>query len=162
MRKNFSLILLGENGSSLKEISFNQGQLLFAGLFLMTFVLFITILFFKIAILKEISPDTQKLETALSQQSHKLDIQRKKIINFNNDIKILRKDLQKLNRYEKEVKIIAGIEKTDDPSRNLVGIGGPQSRDHNSRLRGRVNPPVKVPKSREQLPPVMKSDRGKN
>jgi len=129
MRKNFSLIVLGENGSSIKEISFNQKQLLLAGLFLTGFVLFITIIFYKISILKEISPDTQKLETALSMQSNQLVTQRKKILNFNNKIEMLKKDLQRLNRYEKEVKIIAGIEAIDDSSRNLVGIGGPQSSD---------------------------------
>ncbi len=86
----------------------------------------------------------QNREVYLSSQLEEIQIQRKQIQDFANEINTLKAKLVAINSFEKKIRIIANIEKTDD-SDNIFGVGGsipedldaeiPLKEKHNSLMR---------------------------
>jgi hypothetical protein len=130
MKKNYSLIVLSENGSYVKEITFTRERLIGAGLILLVFLLMMFLLCYDLSLKKSSFPEIGQLEKALSQQTNEIAAQHHKIESFKNEIGRLSKDLQQLNQYEEKIKMIAGIEKSPDSDNHLVGIGGPMPVEH--------------------------------
>jgi len=124
MKKNYSLIILSDNGSFVKEMTLSRERLLWAGLILLAFSLILAVLCYDVFLKKRAYPEIGQLEKALSEQTEEIDAQQNKIKNFKNHIGRLKKELQQLNQFEEKIKMIAGIGKTQDSDSHLVGIGG--------------------------------------
>jgi len=124
MKKKYSLIILSDNGSFVKEITLTRERLVWAGLVLLAFSLVIALLCYDLFLKKRAYPEIGQLKEALSQHTDEVSAQQNKIENFKNHIGRLKKELQQLNQFEEKIKMIAGIEKTQDSDNHLVGIGG--------------------------------------
>jgi len=141
MKKNYSLIILSENGSFVKEISFTRDRLVVAGLILLAFSLIIAVLCYDLFLKKRVYPEIGQLEETLSQQTQEFNAQQNKIKNFKSNIARLKKELQELNQFEEKIKMIAGIEKTQDSDNHLVGIGGSIPPEYTSDVGGEPDGP---------------------
>ena len=130
MQKNFSLIVSAQDGSFHKEISISKTRLVTGIMALLVFLLIIAAVICDSVFLKRNNGDLQELKNQMDLQAAEIKQQFKKIEIFNNDIKTLRDNLLKLKNYEARIRGIAGIEKTDDSTGHLVGIGGAASADH--------------------------------
>jgi murein DD-endopeptidase MepM/ murein hydrolase activator NlpD len=94
--------------------------------------------------LKRATAELQLREATLSSQLNEIKNQRKQIQEFANEISALKDKLLALNNFEKKVRIIANIEKSDDTD-NIFGVGGsipedldaqiPLKEKHNSLMR---------------------------
>ena len=79
-------------------------------------------------LLKKTVTDTKSLERTIASQHGELINQRRQIHNFAKEINALKSQIIGLNNFEKKIRIIASIEKSDDQA-GLFGVGGPLPED---------------------------------
>ena len=142
MRKKISLVVLSNSGSSVKQLTISTA---FLRIFALVCLITLGIFGYDYYLLKIGSIQAQKSEITISSQSDEIVRQRKQIQGFAEEIAGLKAELVELNNFEKKIRIIANIEKTDGQDA-LFGIGGsipedldtqiPLTQRHNSLLRG--------------------------
>jgi murein DD-endopeptidase MepM/ murein hydrolase activator NlpD len=141
MRKKISLVILSNSGSSVKQLTISTA---FLRIFALVCLITLGIFGYDYYLLKIGSIQAQKSEVTISSQSDEIIRQRKQIQGFAEEISDLKAELVELNNFEKKIRIIANIEKTDGQDA-LFGIGGsipedldtqiPLTQRHNSLLR---------------------------
>lgn len=141
MRKKISLVILSNSGSSVKQLTISTA---FLRIFALVCLITLGIFGYDYYLLKIGSIQTQKSEITISSQSDEIIRQRKQIQGFAEEIAGLKDELVELNNFEKKIRIIANIEKSDGQDA-LFGIGGsipedldtqiPLTQKHNSLLR---------------------------
>lgn len=142
MRKKISLVILSNSGSSVKQLTISTA---FLRIFVLVCLISLGIFGYDYYLLKIGAIQAQKSEITISSQSEEIIRQRKQIQGFAEEIADLKAELVDLNNFEKKIRIIANIEKTDGQDA-LFGIGGsipedldtqiPLTQRHNSLLRG--------------------------
>jgi len=142
MRKKISLVILSNSGSSVKQLTISTA---FLRIFAFVCLISVGIFGYDYYLLKIGSIQAQKSQITISSQSDEIIRQRKQIQGFAEEIADLKAELIELNNFEKKIRIIANIEKTDGQDA-LFGIGGsipedldtqiPLNQRHNSLLRG--------------------------
>ena len=73
--------------------------------------------------LKNIAFDTTRLNQTVVEQENEIKHQRSQIQSFAGEIETLKKQLDNLSKFETQVRLIAGIEQTNDAN-GFIGIGG--------------------------------------
>jgi murein DD-endopeptidase MepM/ murein hydrolase activator NlpD len=120
MRKKISLLILSNNGSPSRQLTFSSG-------FLRVFVLALIVLFsyasYDYCQLKRTSIQNMDREVRMVMQTDEIQAQRMQIQKFAKEINSLKSRLVKLNEFEKKIRIIANLEdKTGQDA--LFGVGG--------------------------------------
>jgi len=141
MRKKISLVILSNSGSSVKQLTISTA---FLRIFALVCLITLGIFGYDYYLLKIGSIQAQNSEITISSQSDEIVRQRKQIQGFAEEIADLKAELIELNNFEKKIRVIANIEKTDGQDA-LFGIGGsipedldtqiPLTQRHNSLLR---------------------------
>lgn len=119
-KKEISLILLNNTGSTIKKISASDKAVRSACFFLVLFVIFMGYLVHDYISLKRASLDNVYLQDKVSVQEDELVNQRKQIQFFANEIKTIKSKLTDLHNFEKKIRAMAKIKK----NKRFIGIGG--------------------------------------
>ncbi|MBA3036971.1 MAG: M23 family metallopeptidase [Desulfobacterium sp.] len=119
-KKEISLILLNNTGSTIKKISASDKAVRSACFFLVLFVIVMGYLVHDYISLKRASLDNVYLQDKVSVQEDELVNQRKQIQFFANEIKTIKSKLTDLHNFEKKIRAMAKIKK----NKRFIGIGG--------------------------------------
>ena len=123
MRKKVSFVILSNTGAPAKQICASKAAIRLLGLLIITGLLLCGYLVYDYWNLKRTTAHLQTREMTISSQLDEIQSQRKQIQEFANDISTLKEKLVALNQFEKKIRIIANMEKTDE-SENIFGVGG--------------------------------------
>lgn len=144
MRQKISFLVLSNTGFLIKQITVSRAFLSLLGLFVTTCLIFSGLVFFDYYNLKRELRNNQELKSLTSAQRDEILNQRKQIQRFAIEINKLKSKLVALHSFEKKIRIIANIEKSDDQD-SVFGVGGsipedldtklPLTEKHNSLLR---------------------------
>jgi murein DD-endopeptidase MepM/ murein hydrolase activator NlpD len=144
MRKKISFYILNNTGSPVKHLTVSEASFYLASLCVTVFVVVLAYVVFDYCQLKTSLSTIQDLEKNISDQTDEITSQRSQVQKFANEINMLKSKLVALNNFEKKIRVIARIEKSDDQD-SLFGIGGsipedidsqvPLTKKHNSLMR---------------------------
>ncbi len=144
MRKKISFYILNNTGSPVKHLTISGTLFHCIGLCIAVFVILFAFMAYDYFDLKMSLSTIQELEKNISVQADEIASQRMQVQQFANEINALKSNLVALNNFEKKIRVIARIEKTDDQD-SLFGIGGsipedidsqvPLTKKHNSLMR---------------------------
>jgi murein DD-endopeptidase MepM/ murein hydrolase activator NlpD len=133
MRKKISFVVLSNSGAPAKQICTSKASIRLVGVILAACLLFFGYVVYDYFKLKKTTAHLQNREIKLTSQLKEIQNQRKQIQQFANEINSLKAKLVALNNFEKKIRIIANIEKTDQ-SDNIFGVGGSIPGDLDSRI----------------------------
>ena len=141
MRKNISLVILSNSGSSVKQLTMSAT---FLRVFVIACAISLGIFGYDYYHLKATNFSSLDSSEKLSSASDEIVRQRQQIQDFAGEIAELKSKLVELNNFEKKIRIIANLEKKDSQD-GLFGVGGsipedldthiPLTQRHNSLLR---------------------------
>jgi len=144
MRKKISFVILGSSGRPAKQICTSKASLRLFGAALLAVLVAFGYVVYDYYNLKEATAHLQNREFYISSQLEEIHHQREQIQQFASEINALKSELLALNNFEKKIRIIANIEKTNE-SENIFGVGGsipedldtqiPLKEKHNSLIR---------------------------
>ncbi|MEA3427712.1 MAG: M23 family metallopeptidase [Thermodesulfobacteriota bacterium] len=123
MQRKTTFFMLSASGSPIKQATVSKTFLCFSGLFVTACLIFFGFIMYDYYDAKLKLSNIRGVESDLSEQSDIIVRQRKQIKNFADEINSLKSKLVDLNTFEKQLRIVANIEKPDDQN-NLFGIGG--------------------------------------
>ena len=115
--------MLSASGSPIKRVTVSKTFLRFLSLFVTVCLIFFGFIIYDYYNAKLKLSSIRGVESDFSEQSDIIIRQRKQIKNFADEINSLKSKLVDLNSFEKQLRIVANIEKPDDQN-NLFGIGG--------------------------------------
>ena len=140
MRKKISFVILGSSGRPAKQICTSKGSLRLFGVTLLAVFAAVGYLVYDYSKLREATAHLQNRESYISSQLEEINHQRKQIQQFAGDINSLKAELLALSGFEKKIRIIANIEKSNE-SYNIFGVGGsiPEDLDAQIPLREKHN-----------------------
>lgn len=133
MRKKISFVILGSSGAPAKQVCASKTSLHLFGLVLIALFAAVGYIVYDYYNLRVTTSHLQNREVYLSSQLEEIQTQRKQIQEFANEINSLKVKLVAINSFEKKIRIIANIEKTDD-SDNIFGVGGSIPEDLDARI----------------------------
>jgi murein DD-endopeptidase MepM/ murein hydrolase activator NlpD len=133
MRKKISFVILSNSGAPSKQICASKASIRFFGVFLIACFFLLGYVVYDYYQLKHTTSRLQLREVTISNQLNVIQSQRKQIQDFANEITALKEKLIALNQFEKKIRIIANIEKSDD-SENIFGVGGSIPEDINAHI----------------------------
>ena len=144
MRKKVSFVILGSSGAPAKQVCASKSSIYLFVVVLIALFAGVGYIVYDYYNLRDTTSHLKNREVYLSSQLEEIQIQRKQIQDFANEINSLKAKLVAINSFEKKIRIIANIEKTDD-SNNIFGVGGsipedldaqiPLKEKHNSLMR---------------------------
>ena len=144
MRKKISFVVLGSSGAPAKQVCTSKSSIYIFGVVLLSLIAGVGYIVYDYYNLRDTTSHLQNREIYLSSQLEEIQIQRKQIQDFANEINLLKSNLVAINSFEKKIRIIANIEKTK-MSDNIFGVGGsipddldaeiPLKEKHNSLMR---------------------------
>jgi murein DD-endopeptidase MepM/ murein hydrolase activator NlpD len=133
MRKKISFVVLSNSGAPAKQICASKTSIRLVSFLLAACLVLFSYVVYDYFQLKQTTSHLQTREVQLTNELSEIQIQRKQIQEFANEINALKSHLVTLNNFEKKIRIIANIEKSDESS-NIFGIGGSIPEDLNARL----------------------------
>jgi murein DD-endopeptidase MepM/ murein hydrolase activator NlpD len=144
MRKKISFVVLSNSGAPAKQICASKASIRLVSVFVVACLISFGYVVYDYFQLKQTMVHLQTRAVHLTNELGEIQSQRKQIQEFANEINSLKGHLVTLNKFEKKIRIIANIEKTDD-SNNIFGVGGsipedldaglPLMEKHNSLMR---------------------------
>jgi murein DD-endopeptidase MepM/ murein hydrolase activator NlpD len=144
MRKKISFVILGSSGAPAKQVCTSKAAIQLFGILIIGFFVAVGYIVYDYYHLRETTAQLQNREVYLSSQMKEIQLQRKQIQEFANEINALKDQLLALNDFEQKIRIIANIEKSNE-SENIFGVGGsvpedldpqiPLKEKHNSLMR---------------------------
>ena len=144
MRKKISLVILGSSGAPAKQVCTSKAAINLVGAVLICFFVVVGYIVYDYYHLRETTSQLQNREVYLTSQMEEIRLQRKQIQDFAAEINALKAELLALNNFEKKIRIIANIEKSNEAG-NIFGVGGsipedldaqiPLKEKHNSLMR---------------------------
>ena len=123
MRKKISFVILGSSGAPAKQVCTSKSSIYLFGVVLFALFAGVGYIVYDYYNLRDTTSHLQNREVYLSSQLEEIQIQRKQIQDFANEINLLKSNLVAINSFEKKIRIIANIEKTNT-SDNIFGVGG--------------------------------------
>jgi murein DD-endopeptidase MepM/ murein hydrolase activator NlpD len=123
MRKSISLLVLSSTGSRIKQISISKTMVRCGSLLAVVALTVCGALVYDYIHMKHDVLDNSILLGRISDQQDTIGNQRMQIHKFGNEINSLKKRLVALNDFEKQIRIIANIEKPENED-SLFGVGG--------------------------------------
>jgi murein DD-endopeptidase MepM/ murein hydrolase activator NlpD len=133
MRKKISFVVLSNSGAPAKQICASKTSIRLVSVFLVACLIFFGYIVYDYLQLKQTTAHLQTREAHLTSELSEIQIQRKQIQEFANEINSLKTHLVALNDFEKKIRIIANIEKSDE-SNNIFGVGGSVPEDLDAQL----------------------------
>lgn len=133
MRKKISFVVFSNSGAPAKQISTSKAFIHLLGFFCLALIGAFGYIIYDYYTLKQTTSHLQNREHYLSNQLGEIQHQREQIQSFANEINMLKSKLVALSGFEKQIRIIANIEKTDE-SANIFGVGGSIPEDLDSQL----------------------------
>lgn len=133
MRKKISFVILSNSGAPAKQVSASKTAIRLAGVLLLAFLTFVGYIIYDYCNLRQTTARLENRELYIASQLEEIHHQRRQIQEFAKEINLLKSKLITLNGFEKKIRIIANIEKTD-ASENLFGVGGSAPEDLDSRI----------------------------
>jgi murein DD-endopeptidase MepM/ murein hydrolase activator NlpD len=144
MRKKISFVILGSSGAPAKQVCTSKTSIHIFGLVLLGLIAAVGYIIYDYYNLRVTTSHLENREVYLSSQLGEIQTQRKQIQEFANEINSLKAKLVALNNFEKKIRIIANIERSNE-SDTIFGVGGsipedldpqiPLSEKHNSLMR---------------------------
>ena len=123
MQRKITFFMLSASGSPIKQATVSRTFLRFSGLFVTACIIFFGFVIYDYYDVKLKLSNIRVVESDLSEQSDTIVTQRKQIKKFADEINSLKSKLVDLNNFEKQLRIVANIEKPVDQD-NLFGVGG--------------------------------------
>ena len=133
MRKKISFVVLSNSGAPAKQMSASKASIYFVSVFVIACLISFGYVVYDYFQLKQTMMHLQTRAVHLTNELGEIQSQRKQIQEFASEINSLKGHLVTLNNFEKKIRIIANIEKTDD-SNNIFGVGGSIPEDLDARL----------------------------
>ncbi len=133
MRKKITFVVFRDSSSKVNQVTFSRTSIIFTGLLMTLFLIFIGTMVLKYFTLSRTLSDNKSLRLNITSQLKEIETQKQQIRIFAYDINILKNRLLDLNQFEKKIRIIANIEKSGD-TESLFGVGGSMPED--------LNPPM--------------------
>ncbi len=133
MRKKISFVVISNSGAPAKQICASKASICLVSVFIIASLISFGYVVYDYFQLKQTMVSMQSRAVHLTNELGEIQNQRKQIQEFANEINSLKNHLVSLNNFEKKIRIIANIEKTDD-SDNIFGVGGSIPEDLDARL----------------------------
>jgi murein DD-endopeptidase MepM/ murein hydrolase activator NlpD len=133
MRKKISFVVLSNSGAPAKQMSASKASIRLVGVFILACLISVGYVVYDYFQLKQTMVHLQTRASHLTNELSEIQSQRQQIQEFASEINSLKGHLVSLNNFEKKIRIIANIEKTDD-SNNIFGVGGSIPEDLDARL----------------------------
>jgi len=133
MRKKISFVVLSNSGAPAKQMCASKATLRLVSVFIIACLISVGYVVYDYFQLKQTMVHLQTRAVHLTNELGEIQSQRKQIQEFASEINSLKDHLVTLNNFEKKIRIIANIEKTDD-SNNIFGVGGSIPEDLDARL----------------------------
>ena len=133
MRKKISFVVLSNSGAPAKQMCASKASIRLVSVFVIACLITVGYVVYDYFQLKQTMVNLQTREVLLTNELSEIQSQRKQIQEFAGEINSLKGHLVTLNNFEKKIRIIANIEKTDD-SNNIFGVGGSMPEDLDARL----------------------------
>ncbi len=144
MRKKISFVVLSNSGAPAKQMCASKASIRLVSVFVIACLISVGYVVYDYFQLKQKMVHLETRAVHLTNELGEIQSQRKQIQEFAGEINSLKGHLVSLNNFEKKIRIIANIEKTDD-SNNIFGVGGsipedldaglPLMEKHNSLMR---------------------------
>ena len=116
MRKKISFVVFSNSGAPAKQISTSKAFIHLLGFFCLAFIGAFGYIIYDYYTLKQTTSHLQNREHYLSNQLGEIQHQREQIQSFANEINMLKSKLVALSGFEKQIRIIANIEKIFEDS----------------------------------------------
>jgi len=133
MRKKISFVVLSNSGAPAKQMCASKASIRLVSVFIIACLISVGYVVYDYFQLKQTMVHLQTRAVHLTNELGEIQSQRKQIQEFASEINSLKGHLLTLNNFEKKIRIIANIEKTDD-SNNIFGVGGSIPEDLDARL----------------------------
>ncbi len=133
MRKKISFVVLSNSGAPAKQLCASKTSIRLVSVFIIACLISVGYVVYDYFQLKQTLVHLQTRASHLTNELSEIQSQRQQIQEFASEINSLKGHLVSLNNFEKKIRIIANIEKTDD-SNNIFGIGGSIPEDLDARL----------------------------
>ena len=133
MRKKISFVVLSNSGAPAKQMCASKASICLVSVFVIACLISFGYVVYDYFQLKQTMVNLQTREIHLTNELGEIQSQRQQIQEFASQINSLKGHLLTLNNFEKKIRIIANIEKTDD-SNNIFGVGGSIPEDLDARL----------------------------
>jgi len=133
MRKKISFVVLSNSGAPAKQMCASKASIRLVGVFILACLISVGYVVYDYFQLKQTMVHLQTRASHLTNELTEIQSQRQQIQEFASEINSLKGHLVSLNNFEKKIRIIANIEKTDD-SNNIFGVGGSIPEDLDARL----------------------------
>ena len=133
MRKKISFVVLSNSGAPAKQMCASKASIRLVSVFVIACLISVGYVVYDYFQLKQTMVHMQTRAAHLTNELGEIQSQRKQIQEFAGEINSLKGHLVSLNNFEKKIRIIANIEKTDD-SNNIFGVGGSMPEDLDARL----------------------------
>lgn len=133
MRKKISFVVLSNSGAPAKQICASKASIRLVSVFIVAGLIALGYVVYDYFQLKQTMVRLQTRSAHLTKELTEIQSQRKQIQQFAGEINSLKNHLMTLNDFEKKIRIIANIEKTDE-STNIFGIGGSMPEDLDAQL----------------------------
>ena len=133
MRKKISFVVLSNSGAPAKQMCASKASIRLVSVFIIACLISVGYVVYDYFQLKQTMVHLQTRAVHLTNELGEIQSQRQQIQEFASEINSLKGHLLTLNNFEKKIRIIANIEKTDD-SNNIFGVGGSIPEDLDARL----------------------------
>ena len=133
MRKKISFVVLSNSGAPAKQMCASKASIRLVSVFILACLISVGYVVYDYFQLKQTMVHLQTRAVHLTNELGEIQSQRQQIQEFAGEINSLKGHLLTLNNFEKKIRIIANIEKTDD-SNNIFGVGGSMPEDLDARL----------------------------
>ncbi|MDM8523152.1 M23 family metallopeptidase [Desulfococcaceae bacterium HSG8] len=139
MNGKITFIVFGKGGTPIKEIGFSKSLLFFLGFLIASLAAAIGVGIHDYYSLKIASFDKRELESSVGDYEHEIAVQREQIQAFASEINDLKSKVLTLGDFEKQIRIIAGLDNSGHSE--VFGIGGsiPDDMDTNIALTEKHN-----------------------
>jgi murein DD-endopeptidase MepM/ murein hydrolase activator NlpD len=133
MRKKISFVVLSNSGAPAKQMCASKASICLVSILIIGCLISFGYVVYDYFQLKQTMVRLQSRAVHLTNELGEIQSQRKQIQEFASEINSLKGHLVTLNKFEKKIRIIANIEKTDQ-SDNIFGVGGSIPEDLDARL----------------------------
>ena len=136
MRNRITFILLSGNGSRIRQFSYTKLALAAGAVFSVALMVGMGFLVQDYMRLQQTAAQVAKINEKVAARDAEIVHQKRQIECFANEINQLKLNLVALDTFEKKIRVIANLEKSDGQD-NLFGVGGatPEDLDTNASLR---------------------------
>ena len=136
MRNKITFIIFGNTGSTIHQASISKPVVIASLACIALFLISFMVVGYQYIDLKRHTDDAESLKAKIASQAGEIANQNRQIQIFADKINVLKENLLELNDFEKKIRVIANIERTNE-SGHLFGVGGTSPEDMDIRMSAR-------------------------